>query len=349
MDDSIKILDQIAPEFREVIERRYAILRAIHFMAPVGRRALSQKLQLSERTIRSELELLRERGLLLCSYAGMCLTATGEETLASLHGYIRQIRGLASLEQVLEKVLNLDKAIIVPGDIDQDPVVKQDLAKATSRFLRNILNDGDILAVTGGSTLAQVADSFASDGVKRDVRVVPARGGLGEDVNLQANTIAAKFAQGLGGTYRLLHAPDDLETQAMATMLKQPSIREVISLGKRAQVLLHGIGTAEEMAKRRGMDDDHLMRLIANGAVGEAFGYYFNHQGEIVYSTSSVGLRLDDLAKIPRIVAVGGGKSKAWAVLSVVRLGYCDVCITDEGVARKVINILKTKEEIKWQ
>lgn len=50
---------------------------------------------------------------------------------------------------------------------------------------------------------------------------------------------------------------------------------------------------------------------------------------------------MEDLAKIPLVVAVGGGKSKAWAVLSVLHLGFCDVCITDEGVARKVIHIIK--------
>jgi central glycolytic genes regulator len=55
---------------------------------------------------------------------------------------------------------------------------------------------------------------------------------------------------------------------------------------------------------------------------------------------------MEDLATIPLIIGVGGGKSKAWALLSVIRLGYCDVCITDEGAARRVIQILKSKEEM---
>lgn len=165
-------------------------------------------------------------------------------------------------------------------------------------------------------------------------------------MELQANTIAAKLAQGLGGYYRLLHAPDNVEPHLIDTILKEPSIREVVSLGRRADVLLHGIGTAEEMAKRRGLAEEDVMQLIINGAVGEAFGYYFNEHGKVVYSTASVGIRMEDLAKIPLVVGVGGGRSKAWAMLSVVRLGYCDVCITDEGAARKVIQILKNKEDM---
>jgi len=339
--DFINVLHQIAPEVISIIEQRYAILRAVYYKAPIGRRALAHKLELPERTIRNELEFLADSGFLVKSSAGMQLNQAGEQILVELSDYIRTIRGLSELEQELANRLNLADVIIVPGDSDQDVLVKKDLAKAAARYLRRCLQDGDVLAVTGGTTLAQVASCFASDGTRRDVVVVPARGGLGEDVELQANTIAAKLAQGLGGCYRLLHAPDNVEPYFIDAILQEPSIREVVSLGRRAQVLLHGIGTAEEMAKRRGLDEEHVMQLIANGAVGEAFGYYFNAQGEVVYSTASVGIRMEDLAKIPLVVGVGGGKSKAWAVLSVIRLGFCHVCITDEGAARKVIQILK--------
>lgn len=339
--DSINLLQKIAPEIIDLIEQRYAILRTVYSKAPIGRRALALELAQSERNIRRELDNLQEYGFLIRSRSGVFISKTGEQMLMNLREYIREIRGLACLEQELQTMLNLKEVIVVPGDSDQDSTVKQDLANAAARYLRSVLKEQDILAVTGGSTLAEVANSFAAVKNRRNVVVVPARGGLGEDVELQANTIAAKFALGLGGTYRLLHAPDNVEPDLVDTILKEPSIREVVSLGRRAQVLLHGVGTAEEMAKRRGLHEDHLMQLIADGAVGEAFGYYFNLQGDIVYSTVSVGIRLEDLAKIPLVVAVGGGKSKAWAVLSVLHLGFCDVCITDEGVARKVIHIIK--------
>ena len=314
-------------------------------MGPVGRRTLSNNLNQSERTIRREVEFLQEQGFISSSHAGMRLTEAGQQVLLDLEDYIREIRGLADLELELKNILQVNKVLIVPGNSDVDPMVKKDLAKVTSRYLRSVLKDGDILAVTGGSTLAEVADSFASNGISKNVTVVPARGGLGEDVNLQANSIAAKLAIGLGGAYRLLHAPDQVVPGVMETIVNEPLIRDVIALGRRAQVLLHGIGTAEEMARRRGLDEDLIMKLITAGAVGEAFGYYFDKDGKIVYSTSSVGLRLEDLAKIPLIIAVGGGQSKAWAVWSVAKLGHCDVCITDEGAARRLINIFKNKEE----
>lgn len=46
----------------------------------------------------------------------------------------------------------------------------------------------------------------------------------------------------------------------------------------------------------------------------EAFGYYFNRDGEVVHKVHSVGMQLDDLESIPHIIAVAGGSSKAGAI-----------------------------------
>ena len=189
-----------------MLERRYRLLRTILFLAPVGRRALAQRLAIPERRVRNEIEVLREANLVTIDSAGMRITPEGEEVLTELKNYIREIYGLTELEKSLAQMLGIKKVIVVPGDSDSDEVVKKDLATATARFLRKVVKDHDILAVTGGSTLSEVANSFPTERIARNITVVPARGGLGEDVNLQANSIAANLANRLGGQYRLLHA-----------------------------------------------------------------------------------------------------------------------------------------------
>lgn len=339
----LSILKRIVPEAYDLLEKRYLILKAIHAMGPVGRRTVAHTVDLSERTARNEMDKLRSWGLITGDNSGMRLTEEGGHLLKELEEHLRDIHGLALLEGELALRLGLRQCIIVPGDSDTNPAVKQDIAQATARYLRSVFKEGDIIAVTGGSTVSQVADSFHPDGLKRNITVVPARGGLGEDVNLQANSIAARLAQHIGGRYKLLHAPDYVRPGFMENIMNEPRIREVINAVRRSNILLHGIGTAEEMARRRGYDDDRIMQLIADGAVGEAFGYFFNAHGEIVYNSSSVGLRLEDLGPIPLVIAIGGGKSKAWAVMSVLSTGYCDVCITDEGAARRLMSLSSSK------
>ncbi len=57
---------------------------------------------------------------------------------------------------------------------------------------------------------------------------VPARGGLGESVDMQANTIASIMAKKTGGKYRLLHVPDHLGEEAYQSLIQDPQIQEVV-------------------------------------------------------------------------------------------------------------------------
>lgn len=339
--DNLAVIRRIAPEIAELVEKRYTILRNIYFVQPVGRRALAARLRLPERTVRNEVELLREQGLLASNPAGMQVTDAGERILGDLKEYVRELRGLSGLERHLARLLGLQQVIIVPGDSDEDETVKKEMAKATAKYLKAVLQDGDVLAVTGGTTLAEVARSFPASTEKREIMVVPARGGLGEEVEKQANTVAASIADRLGGTYRLLHVPDDVGEDVIASLCGDPKIKEMLDLIKETDMVLHGIGTAEEMAKRRGLGEGDLRLLRDRRAVGEAFGYYFDRKGSIVYTTTSVGLRMEDLAKIDKVVAVGGGHTKAEAALAVMSNRYQDVCITDEGAARLMLTSIE--------
>src|SRR5690606_25716362 len=134
----------------------------------------------------------------------MGVSPSGEQVLEDLKEIIRELHGLSEIEKELERKLNLKKVMVVPGDSDDDDTVKKEIAHATAEFLRTVLKSGDVLAVTGGSTLSEVARSLPTATEERDIVVVPARGGLGEEVEIQANAVAAAIAQRLGGSYRLL-------------------------------------------------------------------------------------------------------------------------------------------------
>jgi len=339
---TLNILRKIAPELGEIIERRYTVLQHVYFMQPIGRRALAARLTWPERMVRKEIEFLREAGLLCSDPAGMEVTPAGECMLVGLEEIIRQIHGLSQLEVELARRLSLKRVVVVAGDVDQDETVKKEMARATARLLDELLRDNDIVAVTGGTTLAEVADHLPPHPDGRNLLVVPARGGLGEDVEIQANSVAARMAQRLGGRYRLLHVPDDLSEETTNIIAGDPKVKQVLEVIKSARIVLHGIGTAEDMARRRGLPPEVVARLTQAGAVGETLGYYFDAHGNIVYTTSSVGLGLDDLAAVDLVVAVGGGRSKARAALAVLSTKHQDIYITDEGAARAMMELLSS-------
>lgn len=334
----VALQHKVCPEAGRLSLARYDILRAVYFAQPIGRRALAERLHCQERRIRRELTFLSQRELLVVGSLGVELTPAGESVLWDLEAYVRLLRGLSRWERELCLRFDLREAIVVPGDADRDETVKKELARVTADYLRDRLKDGAILAVTGGTTMAEVAAALRPAGVRRDLLVLPARGGLGEEVELQANTVAAAFAKGLGGSYRLLHAPDDLGPELMQSIAGEPKVKELVDLMRRADILLHGIGVAEEMARRRGLSPQFIAELLERGAVGEALGYYFTADGELVHATSSVGLQDKDLPAIGNVVMVGGGRSKARAARAILSSGGRHVVITDEAVAKELVS-----------
>ena len=57
---------------------------------------------------------------------------------------------------------------------------------------------------------------------------IAARGGVGEDIGLQANVIAASFAEACGGTYSTFYYPESLSEEAHEAFRKDPSVVKMI-------------------------------------------------------------------------------------------------------------------------
>lgn len=189
----------------------------------------------------------------------------------------------------------------------------------------------------GGTTVAAVAEMMGSTPALKETTFVPARGGLGEAVELEANYIASLMAKKTGGSYRLLHVPDQLSDEAYRTVIREPHIREILELLKTARIAVHGIGEAMELAARRKSPPGVMRRLRETKAVGEAFGYYFNRRGEIVHRMKTVGIHPEDLQRMDRIITVAGGASKADAIAAICPVACRDTLITDEGAARAIL------------
>ncbi len=337
MNKLFAAVERFAPEVTELMSNRYNILRQVLHNQPIGRRQLGKNVQCSERMVRTEVDILKARGALQTTPAGIYLTAYGEAMLRDIDEYVPWLFNIQTLSEKLKEHFNLEEVIIVPGDSYQNDFTKKDLGRAGAEFLLKRLYSPCILAVTGGTTLAQVADSMREGVNLSQVCVVPARGGLGENVDLQAGSIAAKIARRIGGQYRLLHIPDNLEESTAAALKKDFHISQVIKTIKSANILMHGIGSALDMAKRRDLPPAELEYLQNNEAMGEALRYYYDRRGRIIFEIPGIGLEGKDLSNIQLVVAVAGGSHKAQAIKAVLKNGQEKVLITDEGAAQQII------------
>ncbi|WP_404454180.1 hypothetical protein LG329_05085 [Virgibacillus necropolis] len=338
MQSLIELQKKIFPDLLEVMKQRYAVLHTINLFQPIGRRSLSERAKMTERTVRGEVDFLQKHHMIDVSGKGMQITEEGKGILNQLALFMRDVTGLSVLETQLQEKLNIGQVIVVRGNSDNDDWVKQEMGKAAVAYLKTQVSTKQTIAVTGGSTMAAVAHVMSPFKNANNCLFVPARGGIGEKVESQANTIVAEMAKHTHGDYRMLYVPDPLSEQSYQTMLKEPSIQEITELIRSADIILHGIGDALTMANRRKTNDKVIHQLEQDEAVSEAFGYYFNSFGDVVHKVRTIGIQLEDLKSVNKVVAIAGGNSKARAISSYFNQGEADLLITDEGAAEAIIN-----------
>ena len=268
--------------------------------------------------------------------AGMCLTPAAESVLPMARRFSRDLKGLTRLETALAEQLGVDKVCVAAGNADTDPHVLGEVGRIAGTRLRGFLQTGCTLAVTGGSTIREVAFAVPQ-GTPMNVMVVPARGGMGGALETQANTLACEIARRLGGHHRMMHLPDHLDEQALQEMRKLTEIDETLALLERADVVLHGVGRADDMTQRRQLPGPVSAEVLRKGAVAEAYGCYFDRRGRLVYSASTVAHNLGALKPDCAMIAVAAGAKKAEAIAAVMKSRRHAMLVTDEGAAKAIL------------
>ena len=343
MEKLLVAQQKMLPEMTSLLQKRYRILLTIQMSSGIGRRALGDIVHLTERETRRESDILRAQGLINVLTGGMEITEQGKNVLETLKQLVHDWSGLSNMEKQLESTFGLNRVIIVPGDSENENNAKSFLGSEAAKQLDSLSSEKDIIAVTGGSTIASITNHLTVHLKPKNLVFIAARGGIGNNAEFQANNIASSFATQANGTSRTLHLPDHLSEAGYKAMIKEPIIKEMMDLYDETNIVIHGIGDAKEMARRRNSSEDEFKIIIESNAVGEAFGYYFNEQGEAVHRIRTVGIQLKQLGHVKHLIAVAGGTSKASAILSYLKQApEQSVLITDEGAAKNIIQLLNS-------
>ncbi|MCH4176659.1 MAG: SorC family transcriptional regulator [Streptococcaceae bacterium] len=336
-----ELFETLVPDMMDTLERRFRILRQIYWMQPVGRRSLIESMGLTERLLRSETEILRELELINISRSGMTLTEQAVEFFPAMERTMNQLYSTREIEKELRKLFGNRRVIVLAGNSDSQPKIITELGRTVTKSLNECLPKGEnIIAGMGGSTMSGVAENMQSlETNTRHNIFVPARGGIGETISLQANSVAAVMAKNAGGTHRVLYVPEQVSKATYDLLIEEPAILDTLRLIEKSNCVLHGIGRAIYMAKRRNMTEEEILKLRNLGAVAESFGYFFNEAGEIVYKVPRIGIQLNQLEKIPTIMAIASGKRKGKAVKAYMQNAPKQTwLITDEACAKEILS-----------
>ena len=330
---------RIADKQAEEIAHRALMMEHIQASEPIGRRSLADALALPEREVRKAADALKSEGLITLTASGMQLTAAGRALMPDIQALCQIFSGLHQVEDQLKLALNLPWVTVVPGDSDSDPHVLRSLGQAVAAVVRRHVKDGMILAVSGGSTMTAAAR--AMEPVAQGLMVVPARGGFGSLAETQADAVASEMARRMNAGCRLMHLPEGMDQETLSKAAKLPGVAETLRMMRSADMIIFGVGRADETAEKRGLDADQKRKIVQSHAVGEVLGDFINTEGQVVYRSAT--LSADLLADKPdatRVVAASGSR-KALAILAAVRSHPPHALVLDEGAARGILKLIK--------
>jgi central glycolytic genes regulator len=109
---------------------------------------------------------------------------------------------------------------------------------------------------------------------------------------------------------------------------------------KNINILIFGIGRADAMAIRRKLPKERINSLMEAGSVAEAFGHYFDIDGNEIWEYKTIGMTLDMYKQIRNLIGVAGGAQKAEAIIAITSLRRDITIVTDESAARRMLEIV---------
>jgi DNA-binding transcriptional regulator LsrR (DeoR family) len=215
-----------------------------------------------------------------------------------------------------------------------------------AQWLDESLRDGQVLALSWGTTLQAVVNAVAVE-LPRSVEIVPLVGGLSTTASLATSQeLVRDLAGRLGGTYRYLHAPALLQSAiARAALLAEPSISEVLERAISADIAIVGVGAVGTGSSAQILDGLALtpaQRAVfaAANPVGDTCCRFFDIDGTQIMGEvydRVLAVDLADLRRIPTVMGVATGAEKAPGVLGALRGRIVDGLVTDAGLVHAVL------------
>ncbi len=248
------------------------------------------------------------------------------------------------LERQLEAKYGLDEAVIVsPSSYDQ-AVIVQELGPAAANYLLRHLQGDEVIGLAWGNAMLSVVNALPIANWP-EMKVVSTTGGLGR---LESETYGAdlvrRMAQALGAKPHIIMAPGIVNNRITRdALLAEPQISDALTLAAKADIALVGIGkpSVNSIVIHSGiLTELEIKQLQECGAVGDIVFRYFDANGQPVdhdINTRIIGLKLEQLKRIPRVIGVAGGLEKLDVIRAALRGKLINVLVTDDKTVSQLL------------
>lgn len=195
----------------------------------------------------------------------------------------------------------------------EDELIKEKLGEVSAEYLHNIVQSGDTIGITWGTTLYQLVKKLQPKNVK-DITIVQLNGGVSYS---ESNTYASEIVNGLAFAF-----------QTSPHFLPVPVVGET---GEQSTLMHAGYFL-----------DSDIEILRANNTVGDICSRFIDIDGQISHEAlndRTIGIELSHLAEKEYGILIAGGNTKVDGIYGAIRGRHANILITDQYTAKALLEM----------
>jgi DNA-binding transcriptional regulator LsrR (DeoR family) len=263
-------------------------------------------------------------------------------------GVVRiEFRGAPGQDRALGAAIaarfGIGRCVVAESD---DPAA---VARLAAEVVDGVLEPGDSIGIAWGSTLARVVRAMPerNDPTIDVVQLAGSSPRLGSESD--PGDLTRVLAERLGATHHRMHAPAFVDTHELRSgLLRLPDVAGVVSRYGGLAIALVGIGafgddeatTSSSLIRSGALSVADARRLVRAGAVGDLLVHPFTASGRFLapdLAARALAIGIDDLRRIPTVVAVASGRAKVGAIRGALATGVIGVLVTSADTARALV------------
>ncbi|MCJ7824598.1 MAG: hypothetical protein MUP44_06840 [Anaerolineales bacterium] len=252
------------------------------------------------------------------------------------------------LEKIILERFELERVHVVPApEIAGEGEWLQRAAQYAAKYLNSLFDSGMVLGIAWGTTLSAISTHLLKK-TTHNAQIVQLNGaGNTQSMGIEyASEIIMRFAGNYRARAHLFPVPTFFDyAETKKALWKERSIRRILDLHKRTDLLIYGIGAVNagipsHVYSGGYLEEQDYVELDRLNVAGDIATVFFKEDG------SFSGIPMNDRASGPNLelfkqkygVCVVSGLAKVRGLYAALKGGLMKELIVDEPTARELIN-----------
>lgn len=315
--EEVNLVDNVKQELSVEVARLY-------YQSDYSQQQIAAQLGISRPTISRLLKYAKEKGYVTINI-------------------VDPFADLDKLAYELQEKYGLSDARVILSPKGDYASIKEQISKMAAEYLEETVKDGDIIGVSAGTTMYEVAKRLTPQNTK-EVEVVQLQGSITySGVNTYASEIVSLFAETFQAVPRYLPLPVIFDNSNIKQMVENDShIKDTMEVGMRANIGIFTVGNVEDRSLlfRLGYLSESEKTVLKENSVGDICSRFFDENGQICneeIDERTIAVSLDNLKEKEKSILVAGGEHKVKAIKGALEGKIANVLITDQYTAKRLL------------